>query len=176
MRFSLNQSCPNSFPKGANSDNVKTPGVQLFHHIVLLMYFFVTFFLVLSAQCSTVNNSQFHFWSLTINNGDSGTSMCNWNDWFHVYCCIKHQYENVNDHTSYTDSYFKTFFCFVLLLLAVEATFKFTYVEKYPDEPPLWELQSQENLEDVDVEAILSLLQQQVCLTDSCLLLSSSLV
>lgn len=43
----------------------------------------------------------------------------------------------------------------------VEATFKFTYVEKYPDEPPLWELQSQENLEDVDVEAILSLLQQQ---------------
>lgn len=39
VRFSLNQSGPNSFPKGANSDNVKTPGVQLFHHVVLLMYF-----------------------------------------------------------------------------------------------------------------------------------------
>lgn len=48
---------------------------------------------------------------------------------------------------------------------AVEATLKFTYVEKYPDEPPLWELQAQENLEDGDVESILSLLQQQVCLT-----------
>ncbi|XP_070822264.1 RWD domain-containing protein 1 [Chaetodon trifascialis] len=43
----------------------------------------------------------------------------------------------------------------------VEATFKFTYVEKYPDEPPLWEIHSQENLEDSDVEDILTLLQQQ---------------
>ncbi|KAF5890265.1 RWD domain-containing protein 1 [Clarias magur] len=38
---------------------------------------------------------------------------------------------------------------------------KFTYVEKYPDEAPLWEIQSQENLEDQDTEDILSLLQQQ---------------
>ncbi|KAG7463355.1 RWD domain-containing protein 1 [Solea senegalensis] len=43
----------------------------------------------------------------------------------------------------------------------VEATLKFTYVEKYPDEPPLWEIHSQENLEDSDVEDILALLQQQ---------------
>lgn len=43
----------------------------------------------------------------------------------------------------------------------VEATFKFTYVEKYPDEPPLWEINSQENLEESDVEDIHTLLQQQ---------------
>lgn len=43
----------------------------------------------------------------------------------------------------------------------VETLLKFTYVEKYPDEPPLWEIQSQENLEDTDVEEILTLLQQQ---------------
>lgn len=43
----------------------------------------------------------------------------------------------------------------------VEATLKFTYVEKYPDEPPLWEIHSQENLEDNDAEDILTLLQQQ---------------
>ncbi|XP_037639624.1 RWD domain-containing protein 1 [Sebastes umbrosus] len=42
-----------------------------------------------------------------------------------------------------------------------EATLKFTYVEKYPDEPPLWEIHSQENLEDNDVEDVLTLLQQQ---------------
>lgn len=49
-----------------------------------------------------------------------------------------------------------------VLLPAVEATIKFTYVEKYPDEPPLWEIHSQENLEDRDAEDILTLLQQQV--------------
>ncbi|KAM8846283.1 RWD domain-containing protein 1 [Synchiropus picturatus] len=43
----------------------------------------------------------------------------------------------------------------------VETTLKFTYVEKYPDEPPLWEIHSQENLENNDVDIILSLLQQQ---------------
>ncbi|KAF7642271.1 hypothetical protein LDENG_00261110 [Lucifuga dentata] len=43
----------------------------------------------------------------------------------------------------------------------VETTLKFTYVEKYPDEPPLWEIYSQENLEDADVEELLALLQQQ---------------
>lgn len=43
----------------------------------------------------------------------------------------------------------------------VEATLKFTYVAKYPDEPPLWEISSQENLEDGDVEDILTLLKQQ---------------
>ncbi|KAF4076918.1 hypothetical protein AMELA_G00220550 [Ameiurus melas] len=43
----------------------------------------------------------------------------------------------------------------------VQVTLKFTYVENYPDEAPLWEIQSQENLEDRDTEDILSLLQQQ---------------
>ncbi|XP_076004595.1 RWD domain-containing protein 1 [Genypterus blacodes] len=43
----------------------------------------------------------------------------------------------------------------------VETTLKFTYVEKYPDEPPLWEIYSQENLEDTDVGDILTFLQQQ---------------
>ncbi|XP_062394215.1 RWD domain-containing protein 1 [Sardina pilchardus] len=43
----------------------------------------------------------------------------------------------------------------------VEVTLKFTYVEKYPDEPPLWEIHAQENLEDSDAEEVLSLLQQQ---------------
>uniref|UniRef100_A0A8C4ZA78 RWD domain-containing protein 1 n=1 Tax=Gadus morhua TaxID=8049 RepID=A0A8C4ZA78_GADMO len=42
-----------------------------------------------------------------------------------------------------------------------EATLKFTYVEKYPDEPPEWEIFSRENLEDADEEEILTLLQQQ---------------
>lgn len=49
-----------------------------------------------------------------------------------------------------------------LLPTAVEATIKFTYIEKYPDEPPLWEIHSQENLEDGDAEDVLTLLQQQV--------------
>lgn len=48
----------------------------------------------------------------------------------------------------------------------MEATLKFTYVEKYPDEPPQWEIFSQENLEDTDVEDILALLLQQVCLSE----------
>lgn len=43
----------------------------------------------------------------------------------------------------------------------VEVTLKFTYVEKYPDEPPLWEINSQENLEDSDAEVVLTLLKQQ---------------
>ncbi|XP_073703738.1 RWD domain-containing protein 1 [Garra rufa] len=43
----------------------------------------------------------------------------------------------------------------------VEVTLKFTYVEKYPDEPPLWEIFSQENLEDSDADDILMLLKQQ---------------
>ncbi|KAG1948056.1 RWD domain-containing protein 1 [Pimephales promelas] len=43
----------------------------------------------------------------------------------------------------------------------VEVTLKFTYLEKYPDEPPLWEIFSQENLEDSDAEGILTLLKEQ---------------
>ncbi|XP_029360600.1 RWD domain-containing protein 1 [Echeneis naucrates] len=43
----------------------------------------------------------------------------------------------------------------------VEATLRFTYVDKYPDEAPLWEIHSQENLEDQYVKDILTLLQQQ---------------
>ncbi|XP_039603541.1 RWD domain-containing protein 1 [Polypterus senegalus] len=44
----------------------------------------------------------------------------------------------------------------------VQATFKFTYVQKYPDEPPLYEIFSQENLEDRDIAEILTLIQQQI--------------
>ncbi|KAL7851756.1 hypothetical protein AOLI_G00221120 [Acnodon oligacanthus] len=43
----------------------------------------------------------------------------------------------------------------------VQVTLKFTYVEKYPDDPPVWEIHSQENLEDSDTEDILTLLKQQ---------------
>ncbi|XP_052002181.1 RWD domain-containing protein 1-like isoform X2 [Xyrauchen texanus] len=43
----------------------------------------------------------------------------------------------------------------------VEVTLKFTYVEKYPDEPPLWEIHSQVNLEDSDAEDILTHLKEQ---------------
>lgn len=43
----------------------------------------------------------------------------------------------------------------------VQVTLKFTYVEKYPDEAPLWEIHSQENLEDSDTEDVLTLLKQQ---------------
>lgn len=44
----------------------------------------------------------------------------------------------------------------------VESTVKFTYVEKYPDEAPLYEIVSQENIEDEDARAIISCLDQQV--------------
>lgn len=50
------------------------------------------------------------------------------------------------------------FFC----LVAVQTTLKFTYREKYPDETPLYEIVSQENLEDNDVTDIIKLLEQQV--------------
>ena len=60
------------------------------------------------------------------------------------------------------------------VLPVVEVTLKFTYVEKYPDEPPLWEINAQENLEDPDAEDVLKLLQQQVCLS-VCLSVSVSL-
>ncbi|XP_048348325.1 RWD domain-containing protein 1 [Sphaerodactylus townsendi] len=43
----------------------------------------------------------------------------------------------------------------------VQTTLKFTYTEKYPDEIPLYELLSQENLENNDVTKILKLLQEQ---------------
>ncbi|KAJ8288326.1 hypothetical protein COCON_G00009850 [Conger conger] len=43
----------------------------------------------------------------------------------------------------------------------VETMLKFTYVDKYPDEPPLYEIFSQENLDEADAGDILSLLQQQ---------------
>ncbi|XP_033619295.1 RWD domain-containing protein 1-like [Fukomys damarensis] len=44
----------------------------------------------------------------------------------------------------------------------VQTTLKFTYSEKYPDEAPLYEIFSQENLEDNDVIDILKLLALQV--------------
>ncbi|XP_032195626.1 RWD domain-containing protein 1 isoform X1 [Mustela erminea] len=43
----------------------------------------------------------------------------------------------------------------------VQTTLKFTYSEKYPDEAPLYEIFSQENLEDSDVSEILKLLALQ---------------
>ncbi|GAB1295023.1 RWD domain-containing protein 1 [Apodemus speciosus] len=43
----------------------------------------------------------------------------------------------------------------------VQTTLKFTYSEKYPDEAPLYEIFSQENLEDNDVSDILKLLASQ---------------
>ncbi|EHB15019.1 RWD domain-containing protein 1 [Heterocephalus glaber] len=43
----------------------------------------------------------------------------------------------------------------------VQTTLKFTYSEKYPDEAPLYEIFSQENLEDNDVIDILKLLALQ---------------
>lgn len=45
---------------------------------------------------------------------------------------------------------------------AVQTALKFTYSEKYPDEVPLFELLSQDNLEDNDVTDIMKLLQDQV--------------
>lgn len=49
-----------------------------------------------------------------------------------------------------------------LHLVAVQTTLKFTYREKYPDETPLHEIVSQENLDDNDVTDIMKLLEQQV--------------
>uniref|UniRef100_A0A8C6QSN1 RWD domain-containing protein 1 n=1 Tax=Nannospalax galili TaxID=1026970 RepID=A0A8C6QSN1_NANGA len=43
----------------------------------------------------------------------------------------------------------------------VQTTVKFTYSKKYPDEAPLYEIVSQENLEDNDVSDILKLLALQ---------------
>ncbi|XP_029959412.1 RWD domain-containing protein 1 isoform X2 [Salarias fasciatus] len=43
----------------------------------------------------------------------------------------------------------------------VETTLRFTYTEEYPDQAPLYEIQSQENLEDGDMQEVLTLLQQQ---------------
>ncbi|KAL0984943.1 hypothetical protein UPYG_G00150800 [Umbra pygmaea] len=43
----------------------------------------------------------------------------------------------------------------------VEVTLQFTYVEKYPDEAPLWEIYSQENLEESDIQGILNILKLQ---------------
>ncbi|XP_072264893.1 RWD domain-containing protein 1 [Pyxicephalus adspersus] len=43
----------------------------------------------------------------------------------------------------------------------VVVTLKFTYVETYPDEAPLYEIISQDNLDDSDTSAVLALLQEQ---------------
>jgi len=50
----------------------------------------------------------------------------------------------------------------IFCLVDVQTTLKFTYREKYPDETPLYEIVSQENLEDNDVTGIINLLEQQV--------------
>lgn len=51
---------------------------------------------------------------------------------------------------------------FFFYFVAVQTTLKFTYREKYPDETPLYEVVSQENLDDNDVTDIIKLLEQQV--------------
>lgn len=51
---------------------------------------------------------------------------------------------------------------YIFCLVDVQTTLKFTYREKYPDETPLYEIVSQENLEDNDVTGIINLLEQQV--------------
>uniref|UniRef100_A0A8C5PL12 RWD domain-containing protein 1 n=1 Tax=Leptobrachium leishanense TaxID=445787 RepID=A0A8C5PL12_9ANUR len=43
----------------------------------------------------------------------------------------------------------------------VQVTLKFTYVTSYPDEAPLYEIVSQENLEDSDASELLALLGEQ---------------
>ncbi|KAM9317398.1 RWD domain-containing protein 1 [Gastrophryne carolinensis] len=43
----------------------------------------------------------------------------------------------------------------------VELSLKFTYVESYPDEAPLFEIVSQDNMEDEDVSGVLALLKDQ---------------
>ncbi|KAG8444637.1 hypothetical protein GDO86_009701 [Hymenochirus boettgeri] len=43
----------------------------------------------------------------------------------------------------------------------VEVAIKFTYVENYPDEAPLYEIVSQENLECTDTSSLLTLLEEQ---------------
>ncbi|CAJ0968171.1 unnamed protein product [Ranitomeya imitator] len=49
----------------------------------------------------------------------------------------------------------------MLCFIDVQVTLKFTYVESYPDEAPLYEIVSQENLEDSDASAVLALLAEQ---------------
>lgn len=44
----------------------------------------------------------------------------------------------------------------------VQVTLKFTYVESYPDGAPLYEIVSDENLEDRDASVVLALLAEQV--------------
>ncbi|XP_067884675.1 RWD domain-containing protein 1 [Heterodontus francisci] len=44
----------------------------------------------------------------------------------------------------------------------VEATIQFTYVEQYPDDPPIFEIIGQENLQKSDVADIVTLLNEQV--------------
>lgn len=39
---------------------------------------------------------------------------------------------------------------------------QFSYVEKYPEEPPLFEIVDNENLEDDQIEEIISLINEQV--------------
>ncbi|XP_067840810.1 RWD domain-containing protein 1 [Heptranchias perlo] len=43
----------------------------------------------------------------------------------------------------------------------VEATLQFTYVEQYPDDPPIFEITGQENLQKSDVADIMTLLNEQ---------------
>ncbi|GCB80718.1 RWD domain-containing protein 1 isoform X2 [Scyliorhinus torazame] len=44
----------------------------------------------------------------------------------------------------------------------VEATIQFTYIEQYPDDPPIFEIIGQENLQKSDVADIITLLNEQI--------------
>ena len=47
-------------------------------------------------------------------------------------------------------------------MLSVLANIQFTYVEKYPDEIPLMEISSSENISDSDVDDLMTVLNEQV--------------
>lgn len=50
----------------------------------------------------------------------------------------------------------------ISLVFAASCVIQFSYVEKYPEEPPLFEIVDNENLEDDQIEEIISLINEQV--------------
>lgn len=70
------------------------------------------------------------------------------------------QYKNIQ--SEFICKFITIRICGVFYLVAVQTTLKFTYREKYPDEAPLYEVVSQENLDENDVTDMIKLLEQQV--------------
>lgn len=50
----------------------------------------------------------------------------------------------------------------ISLVFAASCVIQFSYVEKYPEEPPLFEIVDNENLEDDQIGEIISLINEQV--------------